>query len=273
MTTDDTKESWNVATRNHNAHKGDQAAFFKNGGDVVFPEEIALLGDLRGKRVVHLQCNSGQDTLCLARRGAEVVGVDFSDVAVAFARNLSTQSGIPATFEQCEILRWMATTQMRFDIAFASYGALPWIRDIEAWMRGAARIVSAGGALVVVEFHPVLWSVDKNLRLGGDDYFADAPFTAPVRDYVADSHDALGGREGAAPLENATTATSWQHTLARTLQAAIDAGFVIEKIDEWPYANGCRVIPPLELREGRQWHWPEGAARIPLMWGLRARRS
>jgi 2-polyprenyl-3-methyl-5-hydroxy-6-metoxy-1,4-benzoquinol methylase len=84
-----TRRSWNVATRNHNAHKGDQAAFLRAGGDVLFPEELELLGDLRGKRLVHVQCNAGQDTLCLARRGAVATGVDLSDEAIRFARELS----------------------------------------------------------------------------------------------------------------------------------------------------------------------------------------
>jgi 2-polyprenyl-3-methyl-5-hydroxy-6-metoxy-1,4-benzoquinol methylase len=78
---DATRRSWNIATRNHNAHKGDQPAFLRSGGEVLFPEEIELLGDLAGVRLAHLQCNAGQDSLCLARRGAVVTGVDLSDEA------------------------------------------------------------------------------------------------------------------------------------------------------------------------------------------------
>ena len=55
--------SWNAATRAHNRHKADQAKFYREGGSKLYPEEAALLGDLTGKSVVHLQCNSGQDTL------------------------------------------------------------------------------------------------------------------------------------------------------------------------------------------------------------------
>src|SRR3954468_604127 len=118
-----TRRSWDIATRNHNAHKGDQAAFLRAGGDVLFPEELQLLGDLAGRRVAHLQCNAGQDSLCLARRGASVVGVDLSDEAIRFARATSDASGIAATFEQAEVVAWMEATEARFDVAFASYGA------------------------------------------------------------------------------------------------------------------------------------------------------
>jgi hypothetical protein len=67
--------SWDVATRAHNSHKGDQARFLREGGSTLFPEELELLGELRGRSLLHLQCNAGQDTLSLAARGATVTGV------------------------------------------------------------------------------------------------------------------------------------------------------------------------------------------------------
>ena len=84
--------SWNAATVAHNSHKGDQAAFFRKGGSTLFPEEARLLGDVKGLSVLHLQCNAGQDSLSIARLGAEVTGVDISDEAVDFATRLSQQS-------------------------------------------------------------------------------------------------------------------------------------------------------------------------------------
>src|SRR5206468_7384286 len=88
--------SWNEATKAHNSHKADQAKFFREGGKKIFPEEVDLLGDLQGKSVLHLQCNSGQDTISIKQLGAEkVLGVDISDEAISFARQLSADSGIP----------------------------------------------------------------------------------------------------------------------------------------------------------------------------------
>lgn len=98
--------AWNAATRVHNSHKRDQAGFFRRGGSTLFPEEVDLLGDVRGKRLVHLQCNAGQDTLSLARLGAEVTGVDISDEAIAFAQRLSAEAGIPAHFIRADVYDW-----------------------------------------------------------------------------------------------------------------------------------------------------------------------
>ncbi|HMP14600.1 MAG TPA: SAM-dependent methyltransferase, partial [Saprospiraceae bacterium] len=55
---------------------------FRAGKNMLTPIELAQLGDVRGKTLLHLQCHFGMDTLSWARLGAQVTGVDFSDVAI-----------------------------------------------------------------------------------------------------------------------------------------------------------------------------------------------
>jgi 2-polyprenyl-3-methyl-5-hydroxy-6-metoxy-1,4-benzoquinol methylase len=95
---DDTRASWNFATKQHNAHKRAQAAFFRAGGSTLFPDEVELLGEVRGKSVLHVCCNAGQDSVSLSALGARVTGVDFSDEAIVFAQTLATDCGSTATF-------------------------------------------------------------------------------------------------------------------------------------------------------------------------------
>ncbi len=269
---DATRRSWNAATRNHNRHKGDQAAALRAGVDPLFPEELALLGPLEGRSLVHLQCNAGQDSLGLARRGARVTGVDFSDEAIEFAQALSRACGIDASFGQGEVVRWLHATEQRFDLAFSSYGAVGWLPDLSAWASGIARVLRPSGRFVYVEFHPIRWSIGDDLRLSGDDYFAEAPFVSPVRDYVASSGSGLGGSEGSTPGENDIPATSYQYGLAQIVDALLCAGLTLETLREYPYANGCRTHDALVAAPGRRWVWPEGLARTPLMFGLSMRR-
>src|SRR5712691_13096502 len=58
------------------------------------PVEEAELGEVKGLRVLHLQCHFGADTLCLAQRGATVVGLDFSAAAIDAPRALAGELGL-----------------------------------------------------------------------------------------------------------------------------------------------------------------------------------
>ena len=71
---------------------------FRAGEDALHEIEAAELGDISGKRVLHLQCHIGRDTLCLVRRGATVTGLDFSSAALNVARRLSDETGLKADF-------------------------------------------------------------------------------------------------------------------------------------------------------------------------------
>ncbi len=270
---DSTRRSWNIATRNHNSHKGDQAAFLRDGGELLFPEELELLGTISGQRLVHLQCNAGQDSLCLARRGAQVTGVDLSDEAIAFAKTLAAQSGIAAEFCQAEVVSFMQETPERFDIAFSSYGATGWLPDLAAWARGVARILRPGGRLVYVDFHPLVWCFDKDLRPRADDYFLPGPFLEPVGDYVGKSGPALGCVTTGTTTNNEVPASSWQHGFAELLDTIIAAGLSLTRVREYPHSNGCRLNPALVPDEGRRWLWPQGTARMPLMYGIVATKN
>jgi SAM-dependent methyltransferase len=63
--------------------------------DSVFPLEYAyaLLGDVAGRTVLDLGCGSGENSLMLARRGAEVIGVDISESLLALARQRLEANG------------------------------------------------------------------------------------------------------------------------------------------------------------------------------------
>jgi SAM-dependent methyltransferase len=75
------RQSWNEATRAHNSHKADQARFLREGGSTLFPEELELLGDLRGKTLLHLDE--------AAAHGAQFERVFSSYGAVIWLSNLA----------------------------------------------------------------------------------------------------------------------------------------------------------------------------------------
>lgn len=113
------RRAWNEATVIHQRHRGDLAAFFRAGGSTLYPFEVEDLGDLRCRRVLHLQCNDGQDSLSLARLGAHVTGVDISDVAIAAAQALSEAAGISAEFLRADVLDLRPRDRPSFDVVSA----------------------------------------------------------------------------------------------------------------------------------------------------------
>jgi SAM-dependent methyltransferase len=270
--------SWNQATRAHNSHKHDQAGFFRRGGSTLFAEEIDLLGDISGQHVVHLQCNAGQDTLSLALRGAVVTGVDISDEAVTFARQLSAESGVPAQFFRQDVYDWLeqtAPSDTRFDVAFSSYGAMPWLSDLSTWAKGIAAILKPGGRFVLVEFHPFGMLFEEDWRLTYD-YMGGKveKFDEGIGDYVAYTGSVTGSDyvEGVVDFKNPHPAYEFSWGIADTVTAMIDAGLRIAALREYPYANGFRPYPDMRELPGRRFAMPEGMPDLPLMFGLVAHK-
>jgi SAM-dependent methyltransferase len=272
--------SWNAATRAHNSHKGDQAAFFRAGGSTLRDEERALLGDLTNKQVVHLLCNAGQDTLSLVQQGASAVGVDISDEAIAFARQLARASGLPATFERADIFDWLtaAARQHRtFDLVYSSYGAVHWIADLHAWLRGIAAILHPGGRFVVVDFHPMTYMFDRDWQHVHSYFRAENinHMPAGVLDYVARDKGITSPFPYQAGIEDFTNphpSHMFLWTMGDIITAIGSAGLRTEILQEYPHTIGHRFNRMRELSPGKLLP-PEAIPTFPLLYGLVARKS
>ena len=265
--------SWNEATKAHNSHKGDQAAFFRDGGTTLFPEDIALLGDIQGQSVVHLQCNAGQDTLSIARLGADITGVDISDEAVTFAQQLSAESGVPATFIRSDLYDWFEQAHQQgqqFDVAYTSYGALVWLSDIQRWAQGVASVLKPGGRLIVIEFHPAAMIFDWDLKLNYD-YGSGAINEEEdgVGDYVALSGDAFGDpTTGVQDFVNPHPAYDFAWGIGDILNALLGAKLQITHFHEYLYSNGWEPFGNMRVEPGRRKYLPEGVPTMPLMYSV-----
>lgn len=272
---EENRVSWNLATAAHNSHKRDQAAFLRAGGSTLYPEEIALLGDLQGRTLLHLQCNAGQDTLSLAQRGAVVTGVDISDTAIDFARALVRESGIPATFERADVFDWLAAAPQRFDVVFSSYGALIWLSDLKLWAQGIARVLQPGGRFVLMEFHPVLGIFEDDWRLAYDYMGGTHLSFGGVGDYVALSGTALtpsGYEQGVVAFENPHPSHEFCWGVAEIVAALLAAGLQLTQIQEYPYTNGFKRFAEMRELPGGRYTMPEGMPQLPMMLGLAARK-
>ena len=273
--------SWNGVVGAHDSHRGDLAGFLRAGGSTLFPEELELLGDLEGKALAHLQCNSGGDSLSLAMRGAAVTGVDISDAAIASARRLSKEAGIPAGFERADVYDWLeeaARVGRRFDAIFSSYGVVCWLPGLDAWARSIAAVLKGGGRFVLVDFHPAAdmfderWTHAHDYPSGG----VRLSLEEGVGDYVAESEGGLtpaGFVEGERDFENPHRCNLFRWGLGEVVTALAAAGLRIVALKEYLYANGERAFSDMHELPGRRMVPPEHVPAVPLMYGICAEKA
>jgi SAM-dependent methyltransferase len=230
----------------------------------------AGLGDVAGLRVAHLQCHMGDDTLCLAQRGAAaVVGLDFSAPAIAAAREFAGELGLAnASFVQADVYDAPAMLGGGHDLVFSSWGTICWLPDIEGWARVIAELLRPGGAFFFAEAHPLALVFDDAApadamgRPGWDvPYFGAGPLQVQeLRDYA----------DPDAELRNSHT-IQWLHSLSAILGALHGAGLRLEWLREH---RGCpwRMFRSLVRGPDGLWTWP-GRAWLPLGMSLRAVKS
>jgi len=271
--------SWNEGTKAHNSHKGDQAQFFRGGGNTLFPEDIALLGDLNNKTLVHLQCNSGQDTLSIVNHlGATVTGVDISDEAIRFAKQLSKDSLISAEFVRSDIYDWFKQNHKKYDVAFSSYGAIMWLSDLQAWGEGIAKSLKSGGKFVLVEFHPAFLMFEEDWTLQHD-YMGGThiEFESGVGDYVAmtgSANEIDELEDGIQDFHNPFGGVEYQWGIADVIMGLVSAGLTLTDIKEYPYCNGAIFYPDMRNLGNRRYGMPKDRPQnFPMMFSIVAEKK
>jgi SAM-dependent methyltransferase len=243
----------------------DQAGF-RAGRDEIRGFEAAEVGDVTGKRLVHLQCHMGQDTLSWARRGAaKVVGLDFSKPAIDVARDLAADVGLAdrAEFVVADVYEAAAALPDEdYDIVYTGIGALYWLPDLWRWAETAASLVAPGGFLYLAEFHPFLqvfgWHSAREVV---EDYFRPEPL-------VTDEPGSYVEIE-AETVDNLSFARL--HTMGDIVSAICATGLRLEFLHEHD-VTVFQQFPELVRGEDGMFRLPEGRPRLPLMYSLKASR-
>ena len=188
------------------------------------------LGDLTGKKVLHLQCHIASDTITLARLGAEVTGIDFAPSAIAAARDLFARTDTPGRFIESEVYDAPAALDEQFDMVYTGVGAINWLPNIDGWAGVVDHFVKPGGRLFMTEGHPVAWALDQDR----DDRLLVLDF--PYFEGRMQTWDEDVSYLGDAKLTH-TTSHEWNHGLGEIFTALLTRGFVIELFEEH------RVLP------------------------------
>ncbi|MDP4508707.1 class I SAM-dependent methyltransferase [Nonomuraea turcica] len=253
------RANWNARVPIHVASDFyDVEGFKASGRSVLRPFEVAEVGDVSGRRLAHLQCHLGLDTLSWARLGAEVTGLDFSSDAIHQARRIAAEGGIRARFVTADVYDAAEALGETFDIVYTGIGALVWLPDLTRWAETVAALLNPDGFLYLAEFHPFADILDDETGTKvTHDYFASGP-------HVWDEPYTYTGGE----LTEHRTSVQFQHGLGEVVSAVAAAGLRVEFVHEHDHTLFRRYATL--SNDGTGYRLPEGAPKIPLMYSLRA---
>jgi SAM-dependent methyltransferase len=185
------------------------------------------LGHVAGKRVLHLQCGTGESTAELSRLGALVTGVDISAEAIAVA----SERWPDIAWVQADVHELPTElTRARFDLVYTGQGVLVWLHDLGRWATGIARALRSTGDFLLYEEHPVAMCVDPSLRWR-EDYFDESVIVN-----VGWEHFELTGP----PATEEKHERFWR--LGQVVTAISAAGLVVRQLEEYPGQSSWRRL-------------------------------
>lgn len=234
---------------------------FRQGRCSLGDLEVRELGDhVTGRRLLHLQCHLGLDTLSWVRRGARATGVDLSPRSIEVARSLARELGLDAEFVAADLYELPAGRWEPFDVVFTSWGVLMWLPDLSGWAEVVASQLRPGGIFYLAEFHPVLraFASTPTPELGSTYFFRPEPREWGVVGSYADPGGRVRGRS-----------RQWDHPLGDVVTALIGAGLRIEFVHE--HARCPEPLRAWLVPDGDGW-WTWPGDPLPLSFSIRARR-
>ena len=254
------KKMWNDRVAVHLDSKLYNMVNFMAGQSSLNEIELKLLGDVKGKKILHLQCHFGQDSLSLARMGAKVTGIDFSESAINKARELNDKLGLDAQFICSDVLTCDKYELGLFDIVFTSYGTITWLPELKKWAEIINHFLKPGGQFLLVEFHPNVWMFDEKFTFLEYSYFNSGPIIEEVQGSYAD-RDA----------DIAHKTVGWNHALDEVFKALLDQNFCLTHFKEYDYSP-YDVFPETQnIASGYQIKGLEG--KLPLIYSLMIKKN
>ena len=233
---------------------------FLKGRNSLNSIELDLLGDIKGKSVLHLQCHFGQDSISLSRMGAKVTGIDLSDKAVDTARDLAKKCGTDTEFICTDVYNLPNVLNEKFDIVFTSYGTIGWLPDLKQWANVVSHFLKQEGEFVMAEFHPLVWMYDDDFEGVTYNYFNEKPIVETSEGTYADTS-----------ADIVQDYVSWNHPLSDVLQSLIDEKLTLENFSEFdwsPYA----CFKHLEEFEKGKWRITKFGNKIPMVYAIKAKK-
>lgn len=230
------------------------------------PLTLEVVGDVAGKRLLHLQSHIGLDTVRFALAGGvNVTGVDFSPRAVASARSIAERLGVPVRYVQADVTALPdEVPEAAYDVVFTSLGTIMWLPELERWAEMIASRLAPGGVFHIIDIHPFLTVFDDHIeevRLSVRyPYFSREPL-------YFEEHGSYADRDA----DFTADSYAWQHTLSEIVGSLLRSGLQIRQLSEYQVI-GWKALEFMVEDDDGLWRLPPDAGDVPLMFSLSATR-
>lgn len=234
------KELWNNKIDVHVASEFYDNESFLQGRNTLNEIELEYLQDIKGKKVLHIQCHFGQDSISMARMGAHVTATDISDKAIQKARSLNEICGTDVTFIETDTYSINAHIEEQYDLVFMSYGVACWLPDMKKLAEIIYSRLVPGGKVLAVEFHPVINLFDFESQQIQYSYHNVHVYEETFEGTYADQQSDLKGKE-----------YFWQHSLEEVTAPYIDLGMKMTAFREYYYSPYNTFESMKEVEKGK----------------------
>jgi len=221
------------------------------------------LGDLSGKKIIHLQCNTGADTILLAKMGAtSVVGVDLVPDNILYAKKLANDLNMDnMNFIESDILELIEKHDEKYDVVFVSEGSVCWIPDLIKWGKTIRHLLKDNGFFYVFDNHPFFLAM--NWEKSSDNIIE---IQCPYFGKEPDIEDSIGGYASA--WKDGVKAYSWIFTVSDIINSLASAGLHIEYFNE--YRENFFNAGGMDNVGSGLWNYGYNNDKFPMSFSLKA---
>lgn len=262
------KKFWDERAVLHEGSEYYDLKGIEKGKNSLVDYEIQELGDINGKKIIHLQCHIGTESISLAKLGADVTGVDYSASAIEIAKRLSEKCDSDCKFICANVYDVESILNgMKFDIVYVNFGAITLLPDLDKWAELIYNLLNDNGFLYLNELHPIssVLSVDQPLFVG--DYFSKEPRMFDEKGSYADGVDERFSIE----TKN-NKIIVWDRSLGEIITTIAEHGFRIEFVHEYAGYVDQRFHYQ-EKRENGLWYAKKGMPNTPATFSIKAIKS
>ena len=205
------KKEWNDAAESWTDFVRQGKDYYRD--ELNNPATFRLIGNVRGQFVLDLACGEGYNTRILARKGAKVTGVDFSEKMINLARQQESKEKLGITYYVSDAANMKQLSSKHFNLV-TCFMALHDIEHYEDAISEVARVLKKNSKFIFSILHPCFeWGIDIEVKR----YFQTIDYEVP-----------WNMKRLIKPFKT----TSFHRTLTNYFQTLHENGFLVSRLVE-----------------------------------------